>query len=191
MAIHDPTTPDEVWYPVPDLPDYQISSDLRVRRLSRKKISRRKLLSGNVKWLYLEVHLVGNPRRPYPVFRTRIDGKSRCFYLHHVLAKLAYGPVPGGMQVNHWDDDPLNPYPSNLYYGTQSSNMRDAKRNGRIKIRFGEECHSSKLTDAQVEEIRTGKESLDDLVRRFGMNKSYLCGLRTGRIRRGDPTKSV
>jgi hypothetical protein len=82
-------------------------------------------------------------------------------YTHRVAYELTYGPLLPGQKVCHHCDTPLCVRPDHLFAGTQADNLRDCDRKGRkggfvipeLRPR-GERCHQSKLTAAQVREIR-------------------------------------
>jgi hypothetical protein len=53
-----------------------------------------------------------------------------------MAAEAWHGPRSDGLLVLHHDDDPLNPTPENLRYGTPAENAADARRN-RTKTKTG------------------------------------------------------
>jgi hypothetical protein len=59
--------------------------------------------------------------------------------VHHLVLENFVGPRPPGLEGCHWDDDKSNNRLTNLRWDTQSSNRKDAVRNGRnhntIKIK--------------------------------------------------------
>jgi hypothetical protein len=50
-------------------------------------------------------------------------------YLHQLVAESWHGPRPDGAQALHWDDDPDNPHPDNIRWGTPLENAADRRRN--------------------------------------------------------------
>jgi hypothetical protein len=92
--------------------------------------------------------------RRYPqVIARRDDGVIAPIYLHHVVAGIAHGPCPEGLQVLHKDDNKLNLDPDNLYHGTPGQNALDRIRNGRTRKAKGEENSNAKLTEVIVVDI--------------------------------------
>jgi len=87
----------------------------------------------------------------------------------HVSYELHVGEIPDGLQVLHRCDTPACVNPRHLFLGTNLDNRADCVRKGRIAK--GESIRSSKLTTAQVLEIRSlrGVETLGSIARRFGV----------------------
>jgi len=82
------------------------------------------------------------------------NGLRKQFLVHRLVAAAFIGPCPDGKQVNHLDGDKLNNQPSNLEYVTPSQNTLHAYETGLKKAIRGTEHHSSKLSEADVLEIR-------------------------------------
>ena len=64
------------------------------------------------------------------------------------------GPIPEGMNVCHRCDNPRCVNPKHLFLGTQSHNMKDAFKKGRLGNRKGIHNTHSKISEADVLEIR-------------------------------------
>lgn len=64
--------------------------------------------------------------------------------------------LPPGLWVLHRCDNPPCINPDHLFLGTPKDNMHDCLQKGRARRNpnYGEQHHSTKLTDAQIEEIR-------------------------------------
>lgn len=89
------------------------------------------------------------------------------------------GPIPVGMHVCHRCDNPPCVNPSHLFLGTQGDNIRDAWNKGRIKqpepLPCGERNPNAKLSDSQVEQIRSryaGGEKQVPLAREFQVSQA-------------------
>lgn len=179
MAIYE-SIEGEIWYPIPGLPGYEISSEWRVRSF----LVRGRCAGGSYRGVTTRPRILSIYKLPigYLAFRTRIDGKARTIYLHHVIAELAYGVRPDGLGILHRDDDKMNNFPSNLVFGTQAENLADARRNGRLRL--GEAVRSAKLSRDSISEIRRlagegyGPRHLGRL---FGVTHSAIIGVLKGR----------
>lgn len=93
----------------------------------------------------------------------------------HVLVLEAFtGPRPSGCLACHRDGNPANNSASNLYWGTQKENMRDAVRHG--TMRRGERISFSRLKASEVADIRRmrGIASQSELSRRFGVGQPHI-----------------
>ena len=77
--------------------------------------------------------------------------KSEC--VHDLVSAAFIGPKPKGLQVDHIDGNKRNNSADNLRYVTQSENVKNAVRNGRINHE-GVASHNAKLTADDVREIR-------------------------------------
>ena len=93
---------------------------------------------------------------------------------HRVAYQLYVGEIPEGMCVCHHCDNPGCVNPSHLFLGTTADNMRDRENKGRgiRPMNTGEKHGHSKLTEAQVIEIRAKHSSgarVVDLAKEFGV----------------------
>jgi hypothetical protein len=82
------------------------------------------------------------------------------------------GRVPAGLCVLHSCDNPPCVNPAHLRAGTRAENMADMKARGRSR--------STKLTTAQVSEIRASGESAAVLGARYGVSKSAVHRAKSG-----------
>ncbi len=80
------------------------------------------------------------------------NGKTQIFKIHRLVAEC-YLPNPNNLPlVEHKDDVKTNNNVSKLMWSTNNDNMKTAIKNNRIKK--GQECYNSKLTNEQIEFIR-------------------------------------
>ena len=97
-------------------------------------------------------------------------------YAHRLIWSLFNGPVPDGAFICHHCDEPRCVRPSHLYAGTQKENVADMFRRGRARPARGEAIGCSKLTEADVLEMRRlyseGGISQRAAGRIFGASKS-------------------
>ena len=110
------------------------------------------------------------------------DGKT--VRAHRWAYEQFVGPIPEGLVVRHTCDNPPCVRPSHLVVGTQKENIADSVRSGRFcvprptELNRGELNGNSKMTNAQVEELRslyTGKRGEQtQLAERFGISKTQV-----------------
>lgn len=106
---------------------------------------------------------------------------------HRASWELAHGPIPEGLFVLHHCDNPPCVNPAHLFLGTQTDNLRDAARKGRLTGGgpLGERHGRAKLTEAAVLEIRRryreAGETQAELGSAFGVVQTNV-----GRIVRGE-----
>ena len=90
----------------------------------------------------------------YRFVRVNVNGRGIAAASHRVIWATAYGPIPDGYEINHKDGNRGNNVLGNLEPLTPGDNQRHSYR-VLGKPRFtGESCNHSKLTFAQVAEIR-------------------------------------
>lgn len=103
----------------------------------------------------------------------------------HVVAwELTTGQkMPPGMMGCHKCDNRKCCNPVHIFPGTAADNFRDARNKGRLNPPRGERNGRSRLTEAQVIEIReryAAGESQRDLARAFGLGDGYISRLVRG-----------
>lgn len=97
---------------------------------------------------------------------------------HRVAYELAHGSIPEGMCVLHHCDNPPCVNAEHLFLGTRADNDRDRDEKGRTK--FGEQLAFSRLTTAQVEQIRmryAQAELQDHLAAEFGVTQQHVSNI--------------
>lgn len=176
MADRDLSTSDEVWYPIPGTPGYELSSDLRVRKpelIYAQKGPSPRQCTATGRWEIVKFSWI---KGRAAFFHSRKGAKKKMLYLHRAVAMLAYGPIPDGMFVRHYDDDVTNNYTSNLCFGTYLDNAVDRERNGHAAR--GEKIGTSRLTEEKVQDIRfcfaRQKRSINEISRDFDVSRSTI-----------------
>jgi hypothetical protein len=104
--------------------------------------------------------------------------------VHRVVLEAFVGPCPPGMEGRHaGDNNKSNNRASNLAWGTPLQNARDKDAHGTSALcaHTGESNGRSVLTIENVIEIRTGREKSDVLASRFGVSRSQITRVRSGR----------
>lgn len=121
---------------------------------------------------------------------TRIRYRRTMVGGHRVSWLIHNGNIPDGLFVLHRCDNPICTNPDHLFLGTAGDNVRDARDKGRSKNggSAGEDNGNSKLTWAQVDEIRARPcgswkhfEKLKDMSARMGVTVSAIKDVRMGR----------
>lgn len=127
-------------------------------------------------WEYPEI----NNRRGRPVLFRRIDGELVTKVAH--IAYMAFrGRIPAGMFLCHHCDNRACFNPDHLWVGTRQDNVDDMVRKGRQAR--GLRVAGAKLTDEQIRDIKTSKESGVALSKRYGVSQGYISDLRNGKKR--------
>jgi hypothetical protein len=105
---------------------------------------------------------------------------NKDYLAHRVAYQLTRGQIPRGMYVCHTCDVPLCVNPDHLFLGTNQTNQLDSWQKGKGKApSFKGEAHpSAKLTQKQVDEIRTlyakGHGTIYSLATDFKVSKSQV-----------------
>lgn len=144
----DTTEAKEIWKPIPNFPDYEVSNLGRVRSLKFGRV--RILRTARVGYGYQGVQLSSN-------------GVLTHRFVHQLVMLAFAGPRPEGMEVCHGDDG-LSDHLDNLRYDTHKANTQDCLRAGKIR----------KLSREQARELRqlhSEGVSYRGLMQRFGISK--------------------
>ncbi len=85
------------------------------------------------------------------------------------------------VEVNHIDGNKANNNWYNLEWVSRHENIDHAFSTGLIKPALGESQSNTKLTNLQVMEIYTSKLKVKELCDSYGVSKSAICDIRSGR----------
>lgn len=96
------------------------------------------------------VWTAGRRQAGYGRFKTA----GRYNQAHRFSWTLANGPIPRGLFILHHCDNPPCVRPDHLFIGTQTDNMADMNAKNRLVNVVGERHGNSKVTVADVVEIR-------------------------------------
>jgi hypothetical protein len=106
---------------------------------------------------------------------------TRILAAHRVSYELTYGSIPDEPDVLHHCDNRRCVNPDHLFLGTDRDNIDDKVRKNRQQRMYGEANGRSKLSDAQVAEIRRryrrngiGGENSNQLAEEFGVSGTQV-----------------
>ena len=153
---------DEIWRPIPDYPEYEVSNQGRVLKHMRDyKIMLKPWTSGQ----YLTVNLSRN-------------NSIESWAIHRLVA-IVFVPNPDPahkIQVNHIDGNKLNNVAANLEWVTPSENMQHAYRTGLCTVDYDRLAAAQKLGSAKVSvrievpELDTVFDSIAECARRLNLD---------------------
>lgn len=111
--------------------------------------------------------------------------KGKNLRLSRVAHEVYIGPIPKGLLVCHTCDNPRCHNPEHLFIGTHSDNSQDMWNKQRhshagYKALPGEHHHGSKLTNIQVEKIRSSTEKGTVLSVEYGVSNATISRARRG-----------
>jgi hypothetical protein len=127
--------------------------------------------------LALQVH----PKSGYVQVNFKVDGRVIRPYVARLVLEAFVGPCPEGQEACHGDGVRGNNVLANLRWDTHIANIADKKAHGTIS--HGERNGQSKLTQAQVDQIRVrcaGGEKHWKLAREFGVSDALISLIKSG-----------
>jgi hypothetical protein len=178
----------EKWRTIEGFPDYEISSEGRVRSWKRRERKWRNPCDGRrdepmiLKGTIHPLGYIGFILRKEP------GGKPYRRTAHRLVA-IAFLPNPGGLRdVAHNDGNPANNQVDNLRWSTHRDNQMDMRRHGTMQD--GEKCITAKLTPADVESIRAaiaagGRGTSRRLAGEYGLSVAQISRIKNGHRWRG------
>jgi hypothetical protein len=174
------------WRSLREFPDYEISNDGRLRRLTPGSNMRAGTL--------IRVTMSANGYPKYGL--TNADGRRVHKSAHQLVAVEFLDPCPViGLLVLHTDDNRLNCCHTNLRWGTGVENVVDAKRNGlwptgddhsSTKAPWarprGEAHAAAKLTDGHVRAILADVRNAPAIAAEYGVDSALIYRIRAGKV---------
>ena len=110
----------------------------------------------------------------------QIHHKGKTVYAHRVAWELANGTITDDSYVLHQCDNRRCVNPDHLFLGTFEDNMADMVMKGR-QARGNNKPHS-KLNAEMVREIRQSDATQDEIAKSFGVSRSLISMVRSGKI---------
>ena len=130
-------------------------------------------------WMWVgAIHLPNKCGQRYGQFGLSENGKKTNFRAHRLAWMLCNGQIPDGYVVMHSCDVPLCCNPAHLKAATQAENLADRDRKGNTAR--GSKQGASKLTEAQVSEIKQSNESGSALGRKYGVHATTILKIKHG-----------
>lgn len=164
----------EIWKPLPEYEDYyEVSSLGRIKSLHTYHRSSPIILKPTPD---------SDGYIQHSVYRNRNAKKVKA---HQLVTLTFLGECPQGMEVNHKNGIKADNRLSNLEYTTHQKNILHARDTGLhkfqkdpLKVRRGESCKASKLTENEVLAIRReyipGVNGYVKLARKFGVTEGTI-----------------
>lgn len=109
------------------------------------------------------------------------NGKGGKSSGHRLAYRLFVGRIPDGMMVLHRCGNQACINPHHLYLGNAYQNAIDKVLHGTLAK--ASRLPQTKLTASDVSAIRASSESCTALAKRYGMSRSYIWCVRTGKAR--------
>lgn len=119
-------------------------------------------------------------RRGYPSVVLAVNTVKRNRTVHTLVMEAFVGPPPEGHEVSHEDGDRANPRLGNLKHVTHRENQQRMVQHG-MSLK-GEKHHKTRLTEAQVREVRDApSKGVMALGRKHGMRRDVVDQIRSRR----------
>lgn len=118
----------------------------------------------------------------YFLVRLCHKGRSKAFYVHHLVLSAFIGPRPKNAITRHLNADRGDNRAANLAWGTFHENSIDMVNHGN-SLR-GEKHHKAILTKEQVVEIKgliNNGDKPADIASMFGVAKETIASIKSGR----------
>jgi hypothetical protein len=155
----------ETWKSVAGFANYSVSDRGRVRRDTHGTSTH----PGKI----LKPGVAG---RGYSFVVLRRDGKSHGCLVHRLVLLTFIGPPADGQETRHLDGVRNNNVLSNLAWGSKAENTNDKHVHG--VMAKGERSGHNILTEENVREIRSSKETGRSLAKRFGVHFATISSVR-------------
>jgi hypothetical protein len=172
----------EIWKPITWALGYEVSNQGRVRSLDREVAVAANASDIKKRPAHTKIRK-GQLLRPGIGRYASVAINKRTVLVHRLVAEAFLGPCPDGHIVCHGPGGPLDNRLENISYGTHAKNLGEDKRRDGTMQR-GERCGRSKLTEAQVIEIKrrtAAGESRASIARSFGVRPENISHIAVGR----------
>lgn len=103
---------------------------------------------------------------------------NKTWRAHRLAYLISKGDIPSGLYVCHSCDNPMCCNPSHLWLGTHADNCAD--RNNKGRTARGKQIWSCKLTELQVEEIKSSMLTYAEIGRIYKISDVQARRIRLG-----------
>ncbi|MGJ1211954.1 NUMOD4 domain-containing protein [Sphingobacterium multivorum] len=174
----------EIWLPVPNYPNYEVSNLGRVKTLQRAMKSK----AGSIAAVNEKIMKGSFSRDGYPIVKISNQFGKKILKVHRLVA-MAFIPNPDNKpQVNHINGVKTDNYTDNLEWVTGKENVTHGYQTGLIKASHGESHYLAKVTDEQVLQIRRMRsedklthQAIADLI---GVSRSIVTSILSNKTHR-------
>lgn len=164
----------EIWRPAPGWDGaYEVSNLGRVKSLPKMVNCPQGIRETKTRIMKPKAHSKG-----YQKVVLRLAGKIDEWLVHRLVLAAFEGPCPDGKEAAHNNGVRTDNRLSNLRYATKQENMDDQIKHGTRP--WGEQHHASKLTLAQVDEIRQSSEPATVIAAKHGVSDTCISKIRNG-----------
>ncbi len=120
-------------------------------------------------------------KQGYPVLRLKINGVTKAYKVHRLVAEAFIPKIPNKTIVNHKDGNKCNNNVQNLEWTNYLENNIHAIEIG-IGLRAkGVDCFNSKLSNDAVLDIFNSKLKPSELSKKYNIHKQQVYSIRTGK----------
>ena len=110
----------------------------------------------------------------YPMVSLCINGESKRYSVHRIVAKAFLSNPLNKAYVNHIDGNKQNSNLENLEWSTPTENSIHAHEHGLANVGKGEKHRSAKLTVDKVKYIRESSKTARELSSMFNVSKQAI-----------------
>lgn len=168
----------EVWRSIPFVDDYAVSDLGRIMRTT-----------DGVHTYAGRILMPTLAKTGYYVIRIRVDGVRKILRVHTLVMRAFVGGYPQGLQIHHRNGVKTDNRLENLEYVTASENTSHAYRTGLTLPLKGERCPASRLTQAQVNEIRSLYDMraipVKEIAKRFNITPNHASEIGRRKVWKG------
>jgi hypothetical protein len=153
---------------------YQVSNFGRVKGINR-------LIVHGLKTITKKERMLKNRKTTKGYYQVVLCKNAKYFNysVHRLVAESFTQNTLNKLQINHINGIKTDNRLENLEWVTQSENIKHAHNIGLIKMPKHENHYKSKLSQYQIEEIRSGKHKQIDLAKRYGVHKTTISKIAT------------